>query len=116
MSSIQTAIEQAWNMDGKKLPHVRLGALVVRVWFGIVPNLTVLMLAGIAFIDRFIRGIFPSEGKVVPRYFYMVALSVSSKYSKSSNLTTENINTPPDDTPKTDIQMAEMPTPSRMES
>lgn len=51
-----------WN----NLLIVQLCNLSVRVWFGVLENLTVDVLLGPSFIDRYIHGILPSTRKVVP--------------------------------------------------
>lgn len=68
------------------------------------------MLPGTLFIDHFIRGIFPSERKVVSWSSHPVTISIWSKTSKSSNVTTVAVNAPPsNDTHKTNHKLEELP-------
>lgn len=56
------------------------GDLRVRSWFGVVESLAVNVLLGMSFIDRCIRGIFPSVPKIVRWHSRPVAI-ISSKIS-----------------------------------
>lgn len=51
-----------------------MGDLHDRVWFDIVKTLAVDQLVGTSYIDRFIRGIFPTGWKIVPIHFSPVAI------------------------------------------
>lgn len=82
-----------------------------RVWLGIHPNLAVDVLHGPSFIDRFICKIFTSERELVPNHSGPVAISVSSKHSKSSNSTSAIGNTSTGENHKTDIEVVETSTP-----
>lgn len=44
---------------------VLMGDLRVCIWFGVVKNLVIDLLLGTSFINRCIRGVFPSERKIV---------------------------------------------------
>lgn len=57
---------QSIAVIGVILLHVRIKYLKVRAWIGIVDNLSVSLLLGTYFIDHFLKGIFPSDRKIVP--------------------------------------------------
>lgn len=101
-------------MDGKIHLHERFRGLFVEIWFGIVFYLAVDVSPGASFVDRFISGIFPSKRKVVRWHSHLVAISVSSEISKSSNPTTAIVNTPIGDTHKLEIEFEKTSTPIRM--
>lgn len=101
---------EALTYERQDTPHVRFGAPCVRVWFGIVSSLAIDMLLCSSFIDRFVHGIFPSDRKVVPLHSNSVAILVPPKHSNSSNPTTAVLNTPTGNDPKTNKEIAEMPT------
>lgn len=63
-----TATKKPIPLDGIVLLPLCTGDLQTRVWFGIVLNMSVSLLLGTSFIDHFMRGNFPAERKVVPRY------------------------------------------------
>lgn len=74
LPTLQTATKQPLSMDGFILLNLRLGDLNTRIWFGVAPHLALDIFLGTAFIDRFIRSIFPSERKVVPWHSKLVAI------------------------------------------
>lgn len=47
-------------------PHVGVGDLRVRVWLEAVGNLAISVLLGTKFMNRFMKGIFPPEGNILP--------------------------------------------------
>jgi hypothetical protein len=47
--------------------YVRMGDLKVKVWFAVTQDLCARVLLGTPFIDRFIKGMFPPERKIVPQ-------------------------------------------------
>lgn len=53
------------SIEGIVSPFVPRGDLHLRAWFGLVANLAVDVLLGTSFINRCIKGIFPSERKIV---------------------------------------------------
>lgn len=63
---VSTATKQPSQLDGRILLSLQLGNITTRVWFDITRHPAVDILLCTTFIDRFIRGIFPSERKVVP--------------------------------------------------
>lgn len=58
---------------------VRMGDLCVYAWFGVIRNLAVDVVLGTSFIDSCIRGIFPSERKVVPRHSQPLEIMLAPK-------------------------------------
>lgn len=66
LSRLRTATIQPLQIEELFLLHLRLGDLCTLIWFGIAPQLSVNMLLGTSFKDRFIIRIFLSEIKVVP--------------------------------------------------
>lgn len=65
-SRLRTATKEPISLRGKILLFISMNELSVRVLFGIVENLAIEVLLRTSFIDRYIRGNFPSERKVVP--------------------------------------------------
>lgn len=74
MPDLCTATQEPLRIKNIILFHVLLGALYNRVWFGTVRNLAVDMLLATAFIDCFIRRIFPTKRKVVPWHLHPVLI------------------------------------------
>lgn len=77
---------------------VRIGDFCVRAWFGVVDNLAIDVLLGKSFNVRCIRGIFPSEGKVVTWNSRSISilsslLSVISLFSDTSVLNVKSAHT-----------------------
>lgn len=81
---LRTATKEPLALDGTIILHLRLGDLRVRVCFGVVPNLVVDFLLGTSFSDRFIRGIFPSERKIVPWHSHPVTILASQRPSATT--------------------------------
>lgn len=75
---LRTATREHVNVEGVIPMFVRIGDLRVRAWFGVVENLAVDILVGTSFIDRCIRGIFPTERKIVPWHSRPVSILTSS--------------------------------------
>lgn len=75
-------MKQPLPLDGLILLNLRLADLHTRIWFGIAPHLADDTLLGITFIDRFIRGIFPSEHNVIPWHSKPVAIMARTQLSK----------------------------------
>lgn len=64
--SLRTASREVVNVEGNVTLFVRIGDLLVRACFEIFENIPVDVLIGRSFIDQCIRGLFPTERKVVP--------------------------------------------------
>lgn len=79
LPKLQTATEQPLHVKEKILLHVRFEYLCVEAWFGIVFNLAVDIFISTSFIDKLIRGIFPSKRKVVSWHSDSVAI-LSNNY------------------------------------
>lgn len=60
------ATRQTVDVQGLTLWHVKLGDLRVRIWFGVLAGLAVVVLLGTKFIVKFVTGTFPLQLKVVP--------------------------------------------------
>lgn len=54
----------------------------MRFWFGVIDVLALSDILGTSFIDRLIRGIFPSERKIVPHYSIAVAIQDTSNFDE----------------------------------
>lgn len=107
--SLPIATQQLLQTGSKIFLHICFGALCVQAWFGIKLNLAVHLLNGSTFIDRFMRGIFPPEWKVGPRYSHTVSILDSTKHSKTSSPTITVVSTPSGKTSKTVVEVAETP-------
>lgn len=75
--SLSTAGRQSISAIGVIMLHFCIGDVMVRAWFGVVDNLAVFVTFRISFIDRFVKGIFPSERKVVPYHSKTVTIMTS---------------------------------------
>lgn len=69
-----TATKEPILLDGTILLFVNIGELRMRVWFGIVEILAVDILLGTSFIERYIRGLFPSDTEVLPWHSPLVQI------------------------------------------
>lgn len=63
--SPQTATSQEVSIGDTVSLHVWIWDSRVRVFLGVVRNLAVFALLGTSFIDKFVKGIFPSKQKIV---------------------------------------------------
>lgn len=79
LSRLRTATRELVYPDGIIQLHSYLGDQRARVWFYIVPNLVVDLLLGTPIIDRFIRGIFPADRKIVCWHSQPVAIPETPK-------------------------------------
>lgn len=75
--NLRSAIKKPIQPLGKALLFIRIGDLIIKVWYGIAPNLAVDVLHDIPFIDRFIRGIFSGERSVAP--WHSVSVPILTK-------------------------------------
>lgn len=75
--NLQSELKKQITLRGPFLLFVRVGNLDVKIWFGIVRNVTVDIALGTPFIDRYIRGTVPEEQKVVP--WHSVPVPMHSK-------------------------------------
>lgn len=64
---VESANKTSLTISGLIPLCVRVGDLKVKVWFAVAQDLCTRVLLGTPFIDRFIKGIFPPERKLVPR-------------------------------------------------
>lgn len=62
---LSSAINQKVE-DVDTIIHINMGEARVRVTFGIIKNLAVPVLLRTSFIAKFVKGIFPTERKIVP--------------------------------------------------
>lgn len=69
--------------------HVHMGETSVRVVFEIVKNLTVTILLGTKFIDKFVVEIFPAEKKIVLYNSQLVRILIVPVASKDNETTTK---------------------------
>lgn len=86
-TSLRTATKQLLTLDSFILLNLRLSGLQTRAWCGVAPLFAVNLLLGTPFIDSCIRGIFPSERKILPWQSHPVAIL---KRRKSFAATTTN--------------------------
>lgn len=63
-------------MHGFILLHLNIGDLYVRVWFGVVKKRTGKVLLGTPFIEKFVKGIFPQDGFILPIHATTVPILV----------------------------------------
>lgn len=95
IASVRTAAQQPSRMHGKILLYIQFGALIVRIWFGIVPNLAVDILLSSSFIDRIFCGIFLSEQKVVPWQCHAVPILDLPKHFRLKKIQLLQLSSPP---------------------
>lgn len=72
--SFTSASDRAVRVTGRIMLLVQLGDPHVRFQFGLVDNLAVLILFGISFIDRFVKGDFPLDRGTVNICSHLVAV------------------------------------------
>ena len=65
-SSVKYANKSSLTIVGVIRLYVQIGGLRVKVYFGVVRNLVTRVLVGTPFINKFVRGIFPQEQRIVP--------------------------------------------------
>lgn len=65
LQRVRIGTKKSHRIKGVITLHLRPGDLCTRIWIGIAPQPAVNMLLGTVFIDCSIRGMFPSERKVV---------------------------------------------------
>lgn len=63
-----------------------LGDLHARVTFGVVNIFIAPIVLGTSYIDGFIAGILPLEGRIVPVHSRLVATLASYSYDKATNI------------------------------
>lgn len=79
LTTLRTATKQSLPLNRLIIPNLRIGNLKSQVWFGFALQLAFKILLGIAFIDRFISGNFPSKQKAVPWHSRPVAITAKPK-------------------------------------
>lgn len=84
LSSLRPTTKQPHTLGGIILFHFQLSNLQARVWLGMAPYVAVTILLGTLFTDRFIRGIFASEQKIVPCHFHAEAILVCRRSSAAA--------------------------------
>lgn len=80
---LRTVTQIFLHMDCLILLQVRFGTSLVRLWFGVVPNLAIDMLLSTSVINHLIQSIFSSEQKVVPWHSHPVAILTLPNHLKS---------------------------------
>lgn len=92
-------------MDSQVHLRVQFGALCVRIWFDIVPNVAGDVLRKTSFFAVHIHEIFSYKQNVVPYQFHPIGNYILLNILKSSNLTTVVVNMPMANTHKTNIEV-----------
>lgn len=82
LPTICTAAKEPLPLDGLILPPLCLGDLCTRIWFDVALHLTMDILLDTSFIDRFLRGIFPSERKILLWHSQPVAILAQAETSR----------------------------------
>lgn len=81
--SLKSELKNPVHLLGKIIFSGELGDLHVPVYFGVVDNIAVLLLAGTSFLDWFVKGMFSIERRIVPNQSRPV--EVHSKYMPLSD-------------------------------
>lgn len=91
LPTLRIATKKPLRLDGLILLNIHIGDLNTCVWFAIAPQLAVDILLGIAFINHFKRGIFPSEQKIVSWHSGSVAITTKLRAhtAPKANLSTD---------------------------
>lgn len=72
--SIKSAANTPVNVIGKIMLFLQLGDLHLRVNFSVADNLAVPLRITMSFIDRFVKGIFLMERRIIPIQSRLVAI------------------------------------------
>ena len=65
-STVKSANKSSLDIVGVIRLYVRVGTLRVKVRFGVVRHLVTRILVGTPFVNKFVKGIFPQEQRIVP--------------------------------------------------
>lgn len=89
MPHLLTATQETLRMKQNINPYRSFEDACIRVWFGIIHNLT--MLLGISIGDLLIGGIFQTKLKVVPWYHYLEAVLAATQRDLQSRTSTSYV-------------------------
>lgn len=65
------------------LLHIQIGSLRKRVWFEVDKDLAVKLLLGLSFIDKYVKGFFPKEPKLMS--WHLWSFKILTKSLKTHN-------------------------------
>lgn len=84
------------------LLHGRVDDLRIREWFGVVGSLAIVLVLETLFIDKYLRGIFPAECKLVPLRSRPVDIIVSTTKTANAATIVDFIGSQPSSAPLAD--------------
>lgn len=85
---LKNATNQEVKVVGTNMLHDRTEYIHVRVMFGIVRNLAIRVLLGATLVDRYIKGVFPTDWKIVSFNPSGTSLSSARSDQRGNNRTT----------------------------